>query len=108
MWPSAGVCKVSGNPFVDYYRGIELYPRLGLLDLKTLINCRVCLFLLQLIYLACWKANAQLHHLDYMRGDINWTITTVTLLQTVYLAKWFYWEGEWLTNCRASFVIVVV
>lgn len=99
--PSPGENYVSGNPVVDFYHGIELYPRLGSrLDLKTLINCRICLFLLQIIYLACWKANAELNKLDYMRGEINWAMTTVTLLQTVYLAKWFKWEdGELNSFC---------
>jgi 7-dehydrocholesterol reductase len=92
-YPSPGENYISGNPVVDFYRGIELYPRIGKhLDIKTLINCRVCLFLLQIIYLACWKANAELHQLDYTRGEINWAMTSVTVLQTIYLAKWAYWE----------------
>jgi len=93
LWPSPGNNKVNGNPVIDFYRGIELYPRIGEnLDLKTLINCRVSLFLLQIIYLAAWKANAELHKLDYTKLELNWTMTCVTALQTIYLAKWFYWE----------------
>lgn len=50
--------------------------------------------LLQIIYLVTWKANAEIHKLDYTKLELNWANTCVTALQTIYLAKWFYWEGE--------------
>ena len=92
-WPSPGERQVTGNPLLDFYQGTELYPRIGSnLDLKTLITCRHCLFLLQLIYLIMWKSNAEIYGLKYYDGSINWPLSVVTLLQTVYLGKWFYWE----------------
>ena len=38
--PSSTDNQVSGNPIFDYFWGVELYPRFGSLDLKTLVNCR--------------------------------------------------------------------
>lgn len=88
-------CKYHGNPMVDLWEGIELYPRIGRnLDLKTLITCRHCLFLLQIIYLVLIKANSELvPGIDWSAPDrVNWSMLTVTVLQSFYLAKWFYWE----------------
>jgi len=38
--PSSTDNQVSGNPIFDFFWGVELYPRFGSLDLKTLVNCR--------------------------------------------------------------------
>jgi 7-dehydrocholesterol reductase len=41
MWfPSSTDNGSSGNPIFDFYWGVELYPRIGGLDLKLLTNCR--------------------------------------------------------------------
>lgn len=101
LWPSPGVFGSSGSPVFDFYWGIELYPRFGLddsLDLKTLVNSRFGLFLWQVVVLAAWKANYELHLASYARGDISWAITASTVLQTVYLAKFYFWEDGYMST----------
>lgn len=46
--------------------------------------------------LACWKANYELYNANYNRGEINWPLTATTLLQTYYLAKFYYWEDGYM------------
>ena len=40
FFPSSSDNGSSGNPIMDYYWGVELYPRVGKLDIKLLTNCR--------------------------------------------------------------------
>jgi 7-dehydrocholesterol reductase len=40
FFPSSSDNGSSGNPIMDYYWGVELYPRIGKLDIKLLTNCR--------------------------------------------------------------------
>lgn len=44
FFPSSTDNGSSGNPIFDYYWGVELYPRIGSLDLKLLTNCRWGIF----------------------------------------------------------------
>ena len=39
-FPSSSDNGSSGNPIFDFYWGVELYPRIGKLDLKLMTNCR--------------------------------------------------------------------
>ena len=95
--PDPGVCNITKNPIFDYYWGVELYPHLGpFISLKILIICRFGLYLWQLMVLACWKANYELYSANYNRGEINWPLTATTLLQTYYLAKFYYWEDGYM------------
>lgn len=92
MAPDEGLHDMTMNPIFDFYWGIELYPQLGkYISLKVLINCRFGLWLWQLIVLVAWKANH-----EYMQEEIVWPITTSTILQTVYLAKFYYWESGYM------------
>ena len=103
--PSPGVFGSSGNPLFDFYWGLELYPRLGpfnLFDLKTIVNCRFGLWFWQAIVLWAWKANYELEIAGYNRGFINWPLTCCTLLQTVYLAKFYYWEDGYMSTIDIS------
>jgi 7-dehydrocholesterol reductase len=40
LCPSSTDSGSSGSPLYDFYWGMELYPRVGPLDLKTFTNCR--------------------------------------------------------------------
>lgn len=105
MAPSPGVFGSSGNPLFDFYWGLELYPRFGpsnLFDLKTIVNCRFGLWLWQAVVLWAWKANYELHTANYSRGEINWAITATTILQTIYLAKFYYWEDGYMSTIDIS------
>src|SRR5699024_4118581 len=91
--PDPGEHDLNGNPIFDFYWGIELYPHFGkYVSLKVLINSRFGLFLWQLIVLVAWKANYELYYNQYSKGNLVWPMTVTTILQTVYLAKFYYWE----------------
>lgn len=95
--PDLGEHGASGNPIFDYYWGVELYPTLGrYISLKVLINCRFGLFLWQLIVLVLWKCNYELYRAQYARGHIVWPISVSCMLQTAYLAKFYYWENGYM------------
>ncbi|RWS10142.1 7-dehydrocholesterol reductase-like protein [Dinothrombium tinctorium] len=102
--PSPGIFRSSGNPIFDFYWGTELYPRVGeFLDLKQIIICRFGLFLWQLIILVAWKANFELYQASYARGYINWAFTANVLLQSLYLAKFYYWEDGYMSTIDIAF-----
>ncbi|KAI1289527.1 7-dehydrocholesterol reductase [Halotydeus destructor] len=97
--PSPGPLFNKGNPVMDMYKGVELYPRIGSkLDLKTLICCRVCLMLLQTIYLVCLKANYELFNFGHAAGHFNWALATVIASKSIYVAKFFYQEDAFKSS----------
>lgn len=103
--PSPGVFGSSGNPLFDFYWGLELYPRFGpsnIFDLKTIVNCRFGLWLWQAVVLWAWKANYELQITNYSKGEINWPMTATAVLQTIYLAKFYYWEDGYMSTIDIS------
>ena len=54
FWPSSSDNGSSGNPIFDYYWGVELYPRIGPLDLKLLTNCRWGMMVWTLVVILFW------------------------------------------------------
>ncbi|XP_050692804.1 uncharacterized protein LOC126983770 [Eriocheir sinensis] len=85
QWPGSRE-KIKPKPLIyEFYRGIELHPRILGVDVKQLTNCRFGLLAWELLvitfFLAGWERNGfSLPHL------------VSTLLQTVYLAKFYWWE----------------
>lgn len=104
--PSPGVFGSSGSIIFDFYWGMELYPRFhninNRLDFKTIINCRFGLWLWQLIVLAAWKANYELYQNLYSKGELNYPMTASAILQTIYLAKFYYWEDGYMYTIDIS------
>ncbi|XP_046915001.1 lamin B receptor [Dermatophagoides farinae] len=95
--PDPGLYDMTGNPIFDFYWGIELYPQLGeYISLKAMINSRFGLWIWQLIVLICWKAHYELYNSQYGKGNIIFPMTTTTLLTTIYLAKFYYWEDGYM------------
>ena len=95
--PDPGEHDISVNPVFDFYWGVELYPHLGkYVSLKVLINSRFGLFLWQLVVLVAWKAHYELYLNRYHNGHYLSPMTVTTILQTVYLAKFYYWEDGYM------------
>ena len=46
--------------------------------------------------LVAWKANYELYYNRYSKGELVWPMTVTTILQTVYLAKFYYWEDGYM------------
>ncbi|KAK8772909.1 hypothetical protein V5799_012558 [Amblyomma americanum] len=88
--PSPGEFGTSGNIIFDFYWGLELYPRIGQrLDIKQWTNCRFGMMLWQLMVLVSWKAQVEV-------SGWNWSVAVTAILQTVYIAKFFWWEDGYM------------
>lgn len=85
--PSKGDSGTTGSLIFDFYRGVELYPRImyDKVDVKILINSRFGMMLWQLIVWICWKSQVE-------SCSCNWAMSVLTLMQTVYIAKFFWTE----------------
>lgn len=88
----------------EFYRGMEIHPRLFKVDVKQLTNCRIGMMLWQILILtfllASWGRT----------GNLNIGHLTNVLLQSIYIAKFFWWETGYfntldITLDRAGYYI---
>jgi len=90
FFPSSTDSGSNGNFIFDYYWGMELYPRIFGIDIKTFTNCRFGMMLWGVLNV-CYII-AQYEKYGYV-ADSMWI---GAILQTVYVAKFFWWEtGYW-------------
>lgn len=90
LLPSPGEHGSSGNVVFDFYWGIELYPRIGKnFDVKMWIISRFGMMAWQLLALFCWKA--QVEHSGW-----NWAMAATAVMQTLYVAKFYWWEDGYM------------
>lgn len=103
--PSSTDSGSSGNLIIDFYWGMELYPRIGKhFDIKVFTNCRFGMMswaVLALTY--CIKQYEE-------NGKVADSMLVNTALMLVYVTKFFWWEaGYWSTmdiaHDRAGFYI---
>ncbi|KAK4301184.1 hypothetical protein Pmani_026653 [Petrolisthes manimaculis] len=85
MWPESSEILPPKPLMYEFYRGMELHPRILGVDVKQLTNCRFGLLAWELLvvtfFLAGWQRNGfSLAHL------------VSVILQTIYLAKFYWWE----------------
>ncbi|XP_046455407.1 7-dehydrocholesterol reductase-like isoform X1 [Daphnia pulex] len=86
----------------EFYRGMELHPRLLGVDVKQWTNCRVGMMIWQIFIVAFLIAGG--------RQGISPGHVTNVLLQTIYIAKFFWWETGYfntldITLDRAGYYI---
>lgn len=104
MCPSPGEHGPTGSVVFDFYWGLELYPRIaGRLDVKQWTNCRFGMMMWQLLVLVGWKAQVD-------ATGWNWCVASSCMLQTLYIAKFFWWEDNYMqtidiTVDRAGFYL---
>jgi len=73
-------------PFMfEFYRGMELHPRILGVDVKQVTNCRIGMISWQLLIIIFFMAGWQLH--GFNTGHL-----VNVLLQTIYIYKFFRWE----------------
>ncbi|KAL2321445.1 hypothetical protein Fmac_025824 [Flemingia macrophylla] len=103
--PSSTDSGSSGNIIIDFYWGMELYPRIGKhFDIKVFTNCRFGMMswaVLALTY--CIKQYEE-------NGKVADSMLVNTALMLIYVTKFFWWEaGYWNTmdiaHDRAGFYI---
>ncbi|RZC56779.1 hypothetical protein C5167_015635 [Papaver somniferum] len=105
--PSSTDSGSSGNPIIDFYWAMELYPRIGkYFDIKvfTSTNCRFGMM--------SWGVLAVTYCIKQyeMNGKVAESMLVNIVLMLVYVTKFFWWEaGYWskmdITHDRAAFYI---
>jgi 7-dehydrocholesterol reductase len=85
-FPSTKDSGSNGNLIIDFFWGTELYPRILGWDVKQFTNCRFGMMFWQ-VGIICY-AFKQYQDLGYVSSSMVVSV----LLQTVYIAKFFWWE----------------
>ncbi len=81
-----------GNPIYDFWWGMELYPKLGPLNVKQFTNCRFGMMawaILPIIF-ACYQYERD--------GYLADSVAVTTLLMSVYNFKFFLWETGYFNS----------
>lgn len=86
-FPSSPDAVHTGNLLFDFFQGIELHPRLGGVNLKQLINCRVSM--MGWTVMACCFAVTQYQQ----TGAVSSSMWASVAVLVIYLFKFFWWEG---------------
>lgn len=87
----------------EFYRGMELHPRIFDVDVKQLTNSRFGLMSWLLLVISFFVCSCVVH-------DFSLSIFVCVALQTVYLAKFYWWETGYfntldMTLDRAGYYI---
>lgn len=89
--PSSTDNGASGNFIFDFFWGTELYPRIFGWDVKMFTNCRFGMMSWGLIILSFAAKQNELYGLTD-------TMIVSVILQLIYVAKFFVWEGGYLRS----------
>ncbi|KAH9716341.1 7-dehydrocholesterol reductase [Citrus sinensis] len=103
--PSSTDSGSCGNIIIDFYWGMELYPRIGKnFDIKVFTNCRFGMM--------SWAVLAVTYCIKQYEanGKVEDSMLVNTILMLIYVTKFFLWEaGYWSTmdiaHDRAGFYI---
>lgn len=91
--PSTADSGSNGSWIIDYYWGMELYPRILGWDVKVFTNCRMgMMFWAVGIVSYCFK-NAQLND-----GMVQYGMLASVAIQLVYVTKFFHWEMGYMCS----------
>ena len=86
-FPSTKDNGSNGNWIIDFFWGTELYPRILGWDVKQFTNCRFGMMFWQ-VGIICYAFKQY----EDLGGHISSSMLVSVLLQTVYIAKFFWWE----------------
>ena len=84
--PSTTDYRSSSNWLTDFYRGVELYPRILNIDVKLITNCRYGMLAWALLSIIFCMKTFELY--GYTDSSLVTCILTV-----IYLTKFFWWES---------------
>jgi 7-dehydrocholesterol reductase len=85
-FPSTKDSGTNGSLIVDFFWGTELYPRILGWDVKQFTNCRFGMMFWQVAVICYGFKQYELF------GFVSSSIAVSIILQTVYIAKFFWWE----------------
>jgi 7-dehydrocholesterol reductase len=86
-FPSTKDSGTNGNIITDFFWGTELYPRILGFDVKQFTNCRFGMMFWQ-VGLICYAFKQY----DDLNGVVSSSMIVSVLLQSIYIAKFFWWE----------------
>ncbi|KAK7069220.1 7-dehydrocholesterol reductase [Halocaridina rubra] len=95
---------VEAKPFVyEFYRGMEIHPRILGVDVKQFTNCRFGLMAWELLVVNFFVAG-------WIKHGFSLAHLVCALLQTIYLGKFYWWETGYfntldITLDRAGYYI---
>ncbi|KAI3388492.1 hypothetical protein SNEBB_002832 [Seison nebaliae] len=84
----------NSNIVMDYYWGTELYPRIFDVDVKLITNCRFGMLTWALLPVIYGMKEAELNG----RVFPSYELTVPIILNLIYLAKFFWWEGGYMNT----------
>lgn len=91
--PSSSDSGSNGNLIVDFYWGMELFPRIYGWDVKQFTNCRAGLMFWAVSLLAFCAKNMELRN-----GQLQLGLAVSCALQLVYLSKFYHWEMGYMCS----------
>jgi 7-dehydrocholesterol reductase len=91
--PSSTDHGTTGNIIIDFYWGMELYPRIFGWDVKQFTNCRFGLMFWAVALLCFGFKNIELNH-----GTLQIGLAISIGLQLIYLTKFYYWEMGYMCS----------
>ncbi|XP_068207088.1 uncharacterized protein [Palaemon carinicauda] len=95
---------IEPKPFLyEFYRGMEVHPRILGVDVKQLTNCRFGLMAWELLVVGFFVAG-------WIKNGFTMAHFVCAALQTIYLAKFYWWETGYfntldITLDRAGYYI---
>ncbi|XP_066951354.1 uncharacterized protein [Macrobrachium rosenbergii] len=95
---------IEPKPFMyEFYRGMEVHPRILGVDVKQLTNCRFGLMVWEWLVVGFFVAG-------WIRNGFSLAHFVCAALQTIYLAKFYWWETGYfntldITLDRAGYYI---
>ena len=93
LFPSTADSGSNGNFIIDYYWGMELYPRILGFDLKMFTNCRSGMMYWAVGIICYAHKNMELNNNQLQIG-----MAVNVALQLVYVTKFFLWETGYLCS----------
>ncbi|KAF4519456.1 hypothetical protein B566_EDAN009931 [Ephemera danica] len=85
--------KMTNYPLIyNFYRGSELHPKVMGCDAKQFAVSRVGMMVWQLLILTA-----------FLESNFNMADTATFLMQTIYIAKFFWWESGYFTTLDVTY-----
>lgn len=91
--PSTSDSGTNGNAVLDYYWGLDLYPRIFGWDVKQFTNCR-CGMMFWSVGEICFAK----HAMNVNGGVLPVGVWVNVVLQLVYVFKFFHWEMGYMCS----------
>jgi len=91
--PSSTDSGTNHNAIIDFYWGMELYPRIMGWDVKMFTNCRVGM-MFWAVGILCFAAK----NMQVNGGVLSNGMLVNVALQLIYITKFFYWEMGYMCS----------